>query len=556
VAKLTLNDIDSGYASVAALNANFTAIETAIENTLSLDGSVPNQMEANLDMNSNDILNVDYLSAATLRLNGSMVTPTDLVLAADAASTSYTPAGTGAVDTDVQSKLRETVSVKDFGAVGDGTTDDTAAIQAALDASQNKELFFPSGTYLISASLNIKTGTKLQGVGIGSKILASASWAATPPTVSSTTYSATLAYAPLLYNAAAIQWWSINDLYLDGNDTDCYGLYLCENYYGSISNVFVLNTNKRPYTNIRGQVVRHSNFVCYGSGDGVISYDTTNFSFYNCGFERLSGNWSYDQRQPSSFAKGSTTLIDCWFESDVTNYPTEGFLRMSGRSNSTDVYFALATTATTERCLELNDTTSSVVVDGITMGANPCSNGVFNINNASGAMLINATTGSYGNKVTGAFTASKVTDSGTGNTFDVNGSLTTPVQHITDRFQVRYGDAGSGIPLTAANYVLDVDYNAGTPIIRMLGSTNNTIDLTSGNLRFTSNLGQRFVCTSGSVSMSATQYVMEGASGATGYTQPLYLGSYALWVDSTGDLRIKSGAPTSDTDGTVVGTQT
>lgn len=36
---------------------------------------------------------------------------------------------------------------------------------------------------------------------------------------------------------------------------------------------------------------------------------------------------------------------------------------------------------------------------------------------------------------------------------------------------------------------------------------------------------------------------------------PLILGSYYLWVDATGDLRIKSGAPTFDTDGTVVGTQ-
>lgn len=36
----------------------------------------------------------------------------------------------------------------------------------------------------------------------------------------------------------------------------------------------------------------------------------------------------------------------------------------------------------------------------------------------------------------------------------------------------------------------------------------------------------------------------------------LRLGSYNLWVDATGDLRIKSGAVASDTDGTVVGTQT
>jgi hypothetical protein len=39
---------------------------------------------------------------------------------------SYTPAGTGAVLTTVQAKLRESVSVKDFGAVGDGVTDDSS----------------------------------------------------------------------------------------------------------------------------------------------------------------------------------------------------------------------------------------------------------------------------------------------------------------------------------------------------------------------------------------------------------------------------------------------
>jgi len=57
MAKLTINDITAGYASNTALNTAFTAIETALENTVSRDGTSPNQMGANLDMNGYAILN-------------------------------------------------------------------------------------------------------------------------------------------------------------------------------------------------------------------------------------------------------------------------------------------------------------------------------------------------------------------------------------------------------------------------------------------------------------------------------------------------------------------
>ena len=46
------------------------------------------------------------------------------------------------------------------------------------------------------------------------------------------------------------------------------------------------------------------------------------------------------------------------------------------------------------------------------------------------------------------------------------------------------------------------------------------------------------------------------ALGNGTFSYPLILNTSYLWVDAAGKLRIKATAPTTDTDGTVVGTQT
>jgi hypothetical protein len=65
----------------------------------------------------------------------------------------------------VQAKLRQTVSVKDFGAVGDGTTNDTTAFQAALNSiTTTGTVYVPAGTYKLTSSLSLDI-SKVQLVG-------------------------------------------------------------------------------------------------------------------------------------------------------------------------------------------------------------------------------------------------------------------------------------------------------------------------------------------------------------------------------------------------------
>jgi hypothetical protein len=65
----------------------------------------------------------------------------------------------------MQDKVRESVSVLDFGAVGDGVTDDTAAIQTAINAATGKQLVLPAGRYKISSTLVVLNSIYIVGQG-------------------------------------------------------------------------------------------------------------------------------------------------------------------------------------------------------------------------------------------------------------------------------------------------------------------------------------------------------------------------------------------------------
>ena len=82
----------------------------------------------------------------------------------------YDQGATGAVNRPFNLKLAEIVSVKDFGALGDGTTDDTAAIQAAL--TTGNDVYVPDGTYKVTSTLTLATGFQtIYGAGRGGSII-------------------------------------------------------------------------------------------------------------------------------------------------------------------------------------------------------------------------------------------------------------------------------------------------------------------------------------------------------------------------------------------------
>lgn len=215
MSKIELPNIASGY-NTAAINSNFQKIEDELNNKVmyrKISGSEPNSMHVNFDMNGNKLLNASEVSALKvsaniLEISGVQVTPTNLFIdplngTMEALNRSYTDAGYppvvgsfegggtvvntsqvliykasgkgyswgGALPKIVppgstpltsggigpgtwidKSSTFSKVSVKHYGAVGDGVVDDTAAVNAALQTGRS--VYFPAGTYLITGTLN------------------------------------------------------------------------------------------------------------------------------------------------------------------------------------------------------------------------------------------------------------------------------------------------------------------------------------------------------------------------------------------------------------------
>jgi parallel beta-helix repeat protein len=145
-------------------------------------------------------------AAATAEAAAALVGP--LTGSGGAAVLGFMPAGTGAVARTAQDKLREVVSVKDFGAVGDGVADDTLAIRAALNSGAFN-VSLPSGQYRVTpqadgAALQVPDGVNLRGDPSSSELYMVTDAANDPNT--------SVSWDVVLFTGARTRWSSIDGI--------------------------------------------------------------------------------------------------------------------------------------------------------------------------------------------------------------------------------------------------------------------------------------------------------------------------------------------------------
>jgi hypothetical protein len=181
--------LEAGYVWIGATNLDpqTNPVQVYWDAALTLPAAQPIRTLAGYPANNGTparlYVNSDY-SIRVMNRNGSVVYSAPeaterysnvVISGVNADNVIYDPPFLGGVQTNVEAKLRETVSVKDFGAVGDYDpatglgTDDTAAIQAAINSfggpstATGGTVYFPNGNYKITAPLYLNYNTSLLG---------------------------------------------------------------------------------------------------------------------------------------------------------------------------------------------------------------------------------------------------------------------------------------------------------------------------------------------------------------------------------------------------------
>lgn len=142
------NVISSGY-NLEKINDNFEKIEVALRDGISRSGNSPNQMEADLDLNGNDLLNVNYVDAKLLTINGEVITTEDMPLVIVTEAIEARDAAVAAKDIAVASATNASNSA---GSASSSATNASNSATTAVNAATNVQSILDTLVYTVVAT--------------------------------------------------------------------------------------------------------------------------------------------------------------------------------------------------------------------------------------------------------------------------------------------------------------------------------------------------------------------------------------------------------------------
>lgn len=226
----------------------------------------------------------------------------------------FLQAGSGAVTRTVQAKLRDTVSVKDFGATGDGVTNDYTAVLNALTAGKGKAVYFPAGTYLLNSSITMDStfsNTDIYGDGAGTIIKTGS--AATQATFYIRGVS-NMSIRSLKFDGNSATQSSVNARLVlvdrDASNLSFYDVWFFNSYS---DNVFLTWTSGfNPINTVNFTDCRFDTVALFPRSN-VQLWNTENITFQGCYFT----NWQYDAIAVNFFTltvNGGLIVDSCYFQ--------------------------------------------------------------------------------------------------------------------------------------------------------------------------------------------------------------------------------------------------
>jgi parallel beta-helix repeat protein len=157
-------NLDPLSGAASANDDKFVVFDTSENETKRMDRSqVATGLVGDLPYTPSGGISATTIPTAIAELDSEAAKSAALAASSGSSLIGHISSGTGATARTVQSKLREVVSVKDFGAVGDGAANDTAAIQAALNSAATDIVLEQGKTYLCNSTLSFPSGKRLSG---------------------------------------------------------------------------------------------------------------------------------------------------------------------------------------------------------------------------------------------------------------------------------------------------------------------------------------------------------------------------------------------------------